>query len=128
MPLYDVTTIVTPGVLSTYYSADWGVDVDSVLERMDSAWSHYLHSGVGWHGSRLWDDGPFEPHPAELTFGGPLPYVEHLVGILEREGSFQTALVCNRFGPSGLPILHNGNHRAVASLIAGVPIHVNLYS
>lgn len=126
--LSDVTKVIPPAVLGTYYSADWGVDVNDALDAMDSAWTYYLRTGKGWWNSGIhWGQG-YEPHPAEIQWGGPAAYIEHLCTVLESLGSFHTPLTCNRFGPSGLPILHNGNHRAIASLLTGIPIHVNLYS
>jgi hypothetical protein len=126
MSTRDTVQLVQPSILGLYYSADWGCDLNCVLESMEQAWLYYLESGKGWYGSPKWAGGKWEPHPAEVAYGGPLPYIEDLCTILERDGGFHMPLQANRFGPSGLPILHNGNHRAIASLLTGIPITVQL--
>lgn len=114
---------ISPAVIGTYHSEDWSRPIAETLDAMASAWEFYECTGMGWAGSK-W--APSEPHPAELTHGGPLPYVEHLVRSFLENGYDGEPIMGHRFGPAGLPTITNGNHRAIAAILAGIEVPVRL--
>lgn len=119
----DRTILASPLLLREYHSLDWGVSMNDALDAMHFAWQYYEKTGAGWFGSPMWQGGKWEPHPSEVAYGGPIPYVEHLASLLMQGVEFEHPVSAYGFG---IPMVKDGNHRALAAILADVPIYVNL--
>lgn len=108
-------------------SLDWGRPIADTLDAMCAAWAHYLETGSGWYGSPQWNSGEWEPHPAEIAHDGPLNYIDHLTRIFEAEGWAMHEEPIHVTQEGETFFISNGNHRAIAAILAGISIPVRIW-